>query len=187
MSTVRLRDGSEVGLRPLAADDGERLRRLFLRLSPTSVYRRFRSPIPAPRPASIARLLDIDHCNREALAAVIGDEVVGIVRYARLEAESEAELAVVVEDAWQHRGLGAALTRRLAAVARRRGVRAFRAHLLGENVAAIRLLRGLSPAARMWWDEGEIQAEIPLSASRPEPTPGRIRSAETAALSGHPA
>jgi GNAT superfamily N-acetyltransferase len=161
MGTIRLHDGSRVALRPLATDDGERLRRLFHRLSPTSVYRRFRSPVPAPRAACLARLLDVDHDQREALAAVVGDEVVAVARYARL-AGGEAELALLVEDAWQRRGLGGALARRLAAVARRRGVRAFQAFTLGENVAAIRLLRRLSPAARLWWADGEIQAEVPL-------------------------
>src|SRR5207247_7248905 len=55
------------------------------RLSPTSVYRRFRSPVPAPRAYCLARLLDLDHHDREALAAVVGDEVVAVARYARSE------------------------------------------------------------------------------------------------------
>src|ERR1700694_2022867 len=64
-----LRDSREVEIRVLAQDDGERLRRLFFRLSPLSVYRRVLSPLPRPREEGLRRLLDVDPREREALGA----------------------------------------------------------------------------------------------------------------------
>src|SRR3981081_2044613 len=93
-----LRDGREVEIRLLAQDDGERLRRLFFRLSPLSVYRRFLSPLPQPREEGLRRLLDVDHWDREALAALYEDEIVAVARYGRQPEADVAEIAVVVAD-----------------------------------------------------------------------------------------
>jgi GNAT superfamily N-acetyltransferase len=164
MASLRLADGSRLQLRPLEPDDGDLLVRLFFRLSPETIYRRFLSPIPDPYRPELRRLLEVDHCQREALAALVGGEVVAVARYARdTHDPAVAEIAVVVEDGWQHRGLGRLLTRRLATLARRRGIAAFHATLLGDNRPALRLLRGLSSAARFHWSTGEIEAEVPLS------------------------
>src|SRR3979490_350513 len=97
---VELRDGRTVSLRPLGQDDGDRLRQLFFRLSPLSVYRRFMSPLPAPREEGLRRLLDVDHCEREALAALHDDEIVAVARYGRQPGSEVAEIAVVVADDW---------------------------------------------------------------------------------------
>jgi GNAT superfamily N-acetyltransferase len=175
MASLRLADGSRLQLRPLEPDDGELLVRLFFRLSPETVYRRFLSPIPDPYRPEMRRLLEVDHRHREALAVLSEGEVVAVARYAREAANPDvAEIAIVVEDGWQHRGLGRLLTRRLAALARRRGIAAFHATMLGDNRPALRLLRGLSEAARFRWSTGEIEAEVPLSrvpadTSRPRP------------------
>src|SRR5438477_185954 len=55
------------------------------------------------------------------------------------------------------------LTRRLPALARRRGIAAFHATMMGDNRPALRLLRGLSEGARFRWSTGEIEAEVPLT------------------------
>jgi GNAT superfamily N-acetyltransferase len=189
MASLHLSDGSTLQLRRLEPEDGALLVRLFYRLSPESVYKRFLSPIPDPFRPQMQRLLEIDHLDREALAAISCGEVVGVVRYVRdAEHPEVAEIAIVVEDGWQHKGVGRLLVRRLAAVARRRGISAFHATMLGDNRPAMRLLRGLSAAARFRWSTGELEADVPLRTS-PSPqgggrvrvlagsTPGRIRKA----------
>ena len=160
---IGLRDGSSVPVRPLQADDGERLRRLFFRLSPLSVYRRFMSPLPAPSDAGISRLLDVDHRDREALAALDGDEIMAVARYARRPGTQVAEIAIVVADDWQHRGLGQRLLEQLAELARRRGIERLEASVLGDNTPALHLVRGLFPASRASWQTGVVEFEIPLS------------------------
>src|SRR5437016_66161 len=110
-------------VRAVEPGDAERVRRLFERLSPDSVYRRFFTLFPAP-PANILRhLTSVDHGDHEALAALDGDEIVALVSWDRTaHASDEAEIAILVEDAWQHQGLGKALVRMLTGEAARRGI-----------------------------------------------------------------
>src|SRR4029077_18804311 len=72
-----------VGLSRLERSDGEALRRLFHRLSPETLYRRFHSPVVYPEQTGPERLLDIDHRDREAVLAVVDGEIVGVARYFR--------------------------------------------------------------------------------------------------------
>src|ERR1700730_18955603 len=85
-----LRDVREVEIRVLAQDDAERLRRLFFRLSPLSVCRRFLSPLPRPREEGLRRLLDVDHRDREALAALHDDANVAGAGYGRQPGSGDA-------------------------------------------------------------------------------------------------
>ena len=165
LSVVALRDGSEVELRPLEAGDRERLSRLFYRLSPESVYRRFLSPLHDPSAAGLDRLVDLDHDQREALAAMSGDEVVGVARYFRDRETSSADLAVLIEDAWQGKGLSLVLVERLTELARSRGIEAFTATILSQNRAAIGLVRRVFPNATYTVTGPELTALMPFAAS----------------------
>lgn len=162
ISAVALSDGSEVELRPLEADDKERLSRLFYRLSPESVYHRFLSPLHEPHDAGLDRLVDLDHDRREALAAMSGDEVVGVARYFRDRETATADLAVLVEDAWQGRGLSRILIERLRDLARSRGIEAFTATILSENRPAIRMVRRVFPGAVFTFDGPELTTLMPF-------------------------
>jgi GNAT superfamily N-acetyltransferase len=163
-------DGTRLTVRPIALGDVERLSRLFERLSPDSVHYRFFSPIRKPPRSALLRLADVDHARRDALVALEGDEIVAVARYdapAVIPADhaGEAEIAVTVEDAWQHRGVGGGLTKRLARLAKERGYQRFNATMLADNRAALGLVRKMSPDAKVSFAEGELHASIPLSAS----------------------
>src|SRR5947208_1281870 len=108
MNVQRLFPGLVV--RPIGAGDGERLRRLFERLSPESVYRRFFTRFPALPPAVLEHLAAVDHQDHEGLVALDGDEIVAVARWDRRAGNGpEADVSILVQDAWQHRGLGRAL------------------------------------------------------------------------------
>src|SRR5712691_1371214 len=94
-----------IGLALLEPGDGPALRRLFYRLSPQTLYRRFHSPVVRPEQTHPERLLDVDHHDREAVVALVDGEIVGVARYARWKGTSRADLAVVVADDWQRQGL----------------------------------------------------------------------------------
>jgi len=160
-------DDTELTVRPITLGDVERLARLFTRLSPTSVHFRFFSPISRPPRAALLRLADVDHCRRDALVALDGDEIVAVARYdgragASPEASHQAEIAITVEDAWQHQGVGRRLTERLAVRAIDHGIEAFEAVVQPDNRAALSLLRKLSPDAAVRFDGGEYAASMPL-------------------------
>jgi RimJ/RimL family protein N-acetyltransferase len=155
-------DGIELAVRPITVTDAERLARLFDRLSPTSVHFRFFSPISRPPRAALLRLADVDHGRREALVALDGDEIVAVARYDGRPGSNRAEIAITVEDAWQHRGVGRRLAARLATLAFDRGYDTFLATMLPDNRAALGLVRKLVPDASVRWAGGEYEAEMPL-------------------------
>ena len=161
-SAVRLADGREVELRPLQPAERDQLVRLFYRLSPESVYHRFMSPLREPSQLGLDRLLNVDHQAREAVAAVAGGEVVGVARYFREGESGAADMAVVVEDAWQRNGLSLALIGRLVELARSHGIESFTATMLSENRAAIGMVRRAFPRAVFRLDGPELRATMPF-------------------------
>jgi len=159
-------DGAALHVRPVALDDVDRLERLFSRLSPRSVRLRFFSPIRRLSRPQLVRLAHVDHARREAIVAVHDDEIVAVARYDARDEPREAEVALTVEDAWQHRGVGSWLARRLTQIAVARGFETFVASILPENRAALGLVRALAPHASIRWNHGEYEASIPLAPAR---------------------
>jgi GNAT superfamily N-acetyltransferase len=160
-TTMRV-DDTDLTVRAITIADAERLARLFARLSSSSVHFRFFSPISRPPRAALLRLADVDHVRRDALVALDGDEIVGVARYDGRPGSTEAEIAITVEDAWQHRGVGKRLARRLAGLATDRGYDTFVATMLPDNRAALGLVRKLVPDATVRWAGGEYEAALPL-------------------------
>jgi RimJ/RimL family protein N-acetyltransferase len=151
-----------VGLSRLEPSDGDALRRLFYRLSPTTVYRRFHSPIVRPEQAQPDRLLDIDHHDREAVIAVVDGEIVGVARYARWRGTDAAELAVVVADDWQRQGLATRMLSGLAELALSAGIQTFTASVQGDNRPALALLIRFRPSARPTFSQGLCELTLPV-------------------------
>jgi GNAT superfamily N-acetyltransferase len=156
-------DGEALTIRPIEITDADGLAAFFTRLSPHTVYFRFFSPVRRPPRAALLRLADVDHRRREALVALRGDDIVAVARYDGRPDSSSAEIAVTVEDDWQHRGVGSALATRLAKLARGRGYEQFVATMLPDNRAAVGLVRKLSPDATLRFASGEYEATFPLT------------------------
>ena len=76
----------------------------------------------------------MDHGDHEALAVLDGDEILALASWDRpAHGSDDAEIAVLVEDAWQHKGLGRSLVRMLTAEAARRGITVINATVLADN------------------------------------------------------
>lgn len=149
------------GLATLESCDGDAVTRLFGRLSPESVYRRFFSPAVKPERlgASLARL---DHHDREAVAAVEVGEVVGVAQYSRAAGSRLADLAVVIADGWQRQGLGTRLVAALAERAVAEGVEGFAVDIQGDNYGALKLFRRVAPGVRLAFSGGIGEGVIRL-------------------------
>lgn len=145
-----LRDGTAVVVRPIAAGDKEALQLGLHRLSAETVQRRFLAPKPRFTRAELRYLTEVDGHDHAALVAELVDEpgtLVAVARYVRLTEEPQAaEAAIVVADFLQRAGLGTVLAQALAAIGARHGIERFTAVMLGQNVAARRLLDRLSAA-----------------------------------------
>jgi len=172
-----LPDGTEVQIRPIRADDGERLRASHARLSPESRYRRFLASKPQLTEADARYLVEVDGCDHYALVATLagglGDDpepIVAVARYVRLPGDPQAaEFAIVVGDLLQHQGLATELMTRLAQAAVARGVRRFTATMLTDNVAIHRLLQRVGagvPSVRRYGPVSEIEVELAPAGKR---------------------
>ena len=142
---VPLRDGGTIHLRPIRPDDGRRLQAFHGRLSRDSIFFRFFSPLPILTDERAAYFTTVDYDRRLAIVAVERDEngaeqIVGVVRYDRSD-ESSAEFALIVEDRYQHHGIGSTLLVALVEAARARGLRTLAGDVLAENRRMIGLLR----------------------------------------------
>lgn len=166
--TLQLRDGSQVRLRAAEVGDGPLVAALHARCSPGSRRSRFLSPAPRLHPDELAALLgpSSSPTGLHTVLAVTADggSAVGI---ANLDAEpgdaGSARVAVLVEDAWQGRGLGTALLRHIAEVAAERGLAELRGSARPDDVGITRLLRraGLRPAAEILGTEVRLRAALP--------------------------
>src|SRR6516225_10252940 len=119
---VSLADGSQVSIQPIQPHSERLLMNTFKRLSPQSVYRRFFSPLRELPADLVSRLANVDYLRRSALVAQSAidsdDGAVGVARYDSTGDPRIAEVALVVVDDWQRRGLGRLLLRRIMAAAK---------------------------------------------------------------------
>ena len=166
---IALSDDPEVLIRPVSPGDEDRLRVMLSRLSRETMHRRFHLPMPQVPVWALTYLTDVDHYDKESLVALVGDEIVGQAMYARQEA-CTAEMAIVVEDRWQSRGIGKLLLSRLAEEAGRRGIEAFTGAVLGENRGALRFFSSVLSEAKFKIRGGMYQLYVPLLS--PEPVRG---------------
>jgi len=164
-----LRDGTPVHVRPIRPDDEEALVAFHGRLSPHTIYRRFFSPRPVLPPKDVHRFTNVDYHDRMALIAEIGGEMAGVARYDRQpsregpDAPPEAEVAFVIEDRHQGRGLGSLLLEHLAGAARERGFEYFVAETLAENRSMLGVFRDAGFVAQRTFDDGLIHLRFPIA------------------------
>jgi GNAT superfamily N-acetyltransferase len=154
-----------VGLARLEGSDGDALRRLFFRLSPATVYRRFHSPIVRPEQTHPERLLDLDHHDREAVVAVVDGEIVGVARYVRRAGTDSAEVAVVVADDWQRQGLATRMLGALGELALAAGIGRFALEMQADNRPVLQMTKRIYPEAVFTHSQGIYEAVVPITTS----------------------
>ena len=141
---IELRDGTRLLVRPIRPADAASLEALHARLSADTIYRRYFGARPHLAPATVHRFTRIDEPWRFALVAVREpDDLVAVARYEGSEGSDSVELAMVVDDALQHRGVGRLMLERLIDVAVERGVPTIEADVLTVNSPMLALLRAI--------------------------------------------
>ena len=138
-TTYLLNDGTLINFRPIHPTDTPRMRELFHRLSEATIYYRFMSNQHFIPRRQIQDFVYIDHRNDVAIVGTLpeahGDDIIAIGSYYLDPKTNLAEVAFVVHDEWQNRGIGAFLFLQLIRIARRNGIRGFTAEVLVENKA----------------------------------------------------
>jgi RimJ/RimL family protein N-acetyltransferase len=170
---VTLRDGTTVLIRPVLSEDKPLFTAGFEHLGERSRYRRFMGPKKQLTARELAFLTEVDHHDHEALGAIDPETGAGVAvaRFMRVPGDRVvAEAAVAVVDAWQGRGLGGALLRRLAHRAVEEGIHRFTASLFTSNREMLHLFERLGELVIERAEAGAyvIQVSLPLGAELQE-------------------
>ncbi|HEY1487910.1 MAG TPA: GNAT family N-acetyltransferase [Micromonosporaceae bacterium] len=136
---LQLRDGGWIHVRPIQPSDADGLVDLHTRMSERTRYFRFFGAYPRMPSADRQRFVTVDHRNREALVAVLDNDLIAVARYERLASATDAEVAFVVADAHQRRGIAPALLGRLVLAAQEAGIARFVAEVLPGNAPMMRV------------------------------------------------
>jgi RimJ/RimL family protein N-acetyltransferase len=159
--TVQLRDGTEIVVRPMDRRDEEPIRVMHGRCSPESRRLRYFSA----KPFLPQRLLDVfteRSCGLTLVAEGPDGSILALAHLMHTLDPGVAELAFLIEDDWQGRGLGRALTELLLVLGRERGLVELRAIVLSENIRMQRLLTAFGGRVRRTEDPETIEVKLRL-------------------------
>ena len=148
-------------VRPIEASDAPALIKAHDQLSPESRRLRFFRPHPVLTAEEAEFFTNVDHVDREAFVVLDGDFIVAVGRYDRVS-EDAAEVAIVVGDPYQSRGLGTLLLDRLGEHALEVGITRFVADTFGDNRGAVGLIRRWAPERKSSFDGGFLHFEMPI-------------------------
>jgi acyl-CoA synthetase (NDP forming)/RimJ/RimL family protein N-acetyltransferase len=182
---VVLSDGGTVHLRPIVPSDADALVAFHGRLSERTRYLRYFGPYPRIPAKDLERFSTVDHHDRVAFIALLGHEIVAVGRYERIGETDSAEVAFVVEDAHQKRGLGSILLEHLAAAAGERGIRRFIAEVLAENAQMLHVFRDAGYRVRGGIEEGVRHLEFAIDPTEESVAVARSREQAAEARSVH--
>jgi acyl-CoA synthetase (NDP forming)/RimJ/RimL family protein N-acetyltransferase len=158
---IVLTDGGVAHLRPIRPADADRLVAFYERVSPESKYLRFFAPYPRLSTRDVKRFTEVDYVDRVALIVTLGEEMIAVGRYDRA-ANEQAEVAFLIEDAHQGRGLGQLLLEHLAEAARERGITRFVAEVLPENRRMARVFADAGYRVSKGVSDGVLAVEFPI-------------------------
>ena len=160
---VSLLDGTALLVRPILPADASGLVALHERLSADTIYRRYFGARPHLLPTDVHRFTNVDGRARFALVAMRGGDLVAVARYEGRPGDEVAELAVVVDDVVQHRGIGRLMLGRLVDVAREAGLREIVADVLRDNTAMLALLDSFELPKRSVIDAYTVTVTLDLT------------------------
>ncbi len=158
---VLVRDGSTAQVRPIGPTDADALTEFYARVSEQSKYFRFFAPYPVLSDRDVERFTHVDHHQRVAFVVTRGNSIVAVGRYDAIN-EHDAEVAFLVQDDYQGKGLGQLLLEHLAQAGRERGYRRFVAEVLPDNVPMIRVFREQGYAVAGGFEDGVMRLEFSI-------------------------
>jgi hypothetical protein len=178
---LELRDGERIVVRPVRLADGEQLAGLHARLSQDSIYRRYFGFKPALSPAEIRRFTGIAEEWRFALVGVRSTgQLAGVARYEGQAGRADAEIALIIDDALHHLGLGTLLLQRLVDVAVMSDMTSLTAVVLPSNMPMLHLLQALHVPSTSARDSGSIEVRLELAGLELPADRSRIAAAHVA-------
>lgn len=172
-STVRLNDGTVVKIRPIRPEDEPRIAALHQTLSERSVRLRWFQPLQLGLRTAHERLIRVCFSDYDRDLALIveapragghaDDEIIAVGRLSKTHGQTSAEFAIVISDAWQHRGLGSELLRRLVQVGKDEGLSEITADILPDNLDMRRICEKVGFKLEYAPGDSVVRATLPLT------------------------
>jgi len=162
---VLLSDGSTAHVRDILPGDAQALVEFHGGLSQRTVVFRFFGPHPVLSEREVQHFTNVDAADRVALVAERGPRIIAVARYDRSPGRDEAEVAFVVADEFQGKGIGTVLLEHLVEAARRYGIRRFVAETLSENHPMLEVLRNAGFARQYERSSGVVTVVLDISPS----------------------
>ena len=153
---VLLRDGRTAHIRPMQPEDRELLVEFYGRVSDQSKYYRFFSPMPELSDRDLTRFTQVDHRDRVALILLVAGKMIAVGRYDTIR-PGYAEVAFLVEDQHQGRGIGQLLLEHLAQAGRERGIDEFVAEVLPDNQAMLHTFKDAGYQVMSAFEDGLVE------------------------------
>ena len=158
---VVLRDGGTAHLRPIVPSDADALQTMHRAQSPESIYLRFFAPMPQIPAKDLDRFVTVDYRDRVAFVMVVGDELIGVGRFDRIDADS-AEVAFNIADSHQGRGIGSIFLEHLAAAAREVGINVFTAEVLPQNRSMLQVFTAAGYEVSREFEDGVVAVRFEI-------------------------
>ena len=158
---VVLRDGGTAHLRPIVPSDADALQAMHRAQSPESIYLRFFAPMPQIPAKDLDRFVTVDYRDRVAFVMIVGDELIGVGRYDRIDADS-AEVAFNIADSHQGRGIGSILLEHLAVAAREVGISVFTAEVLPHNRSMLQVFTAAGYEVSREFEDGVVAVRFEI-------------------------
>ncbi len=158
---VLLRDGHTAHIRPIRPDDGDLLVEFYDRVSEESKYFRFFTAMPRLSERDVQHFTHVDHVQRVAFVITLKKRIIALGSYEG-DGSGRAEVAFLVEDAQQGRGIGQLLLEHLAQAGRERGIERFVAEVLPDNERMILTFRDAGYRLVSDVEDGVMTLEFPI-------------------------
>jgi acetyl coenzyme A synthetase (ADP forming)-like protein len=166
-AVVILRDGSTLSLRAIRPDDENNIISLAMRLSERTLRLRFGGAVDKLSVEDVKAFYNVDYYNSFALVATtrenMEERIIAVGRYNRLPSGDTAEVAFVVEDAYQDKGIGTHLLEQLAIIARENGINFFQSNLLADNTLMMDVVRNSGYQIAERQDKGNTALLLDIS------------------------
>ncbi len=171
VQTIKIKDGSEITLRPIRPEDEPLMVKFHQGLSERSVRLRYFHPMKLGQRVAHERLIRVCHNDYDREMALVAEridaktgehEILGVGRLSKQPGQSDAEFAVLVSDQWQNRGLGTGLLQKLVKIGKDEKLTRISAGIMTENVEMQRICEKLGFALKRDMQEPMVQAEIKL-------------------------
>ena len=163
-TTMVLNDGTQVHFRPIHPTDEPRMRDILYNLSQEALYYRFMSHKMRFSHKQIQNFVYIDHRKDLAIVGTVpeahGEDIVAVGRYYLNQATNLAEVAFVVRDEWQNKGIGTFLFRHLLTLAKRNGIAGFTAEVLRENHRMQAIIKNCGYRVKSRLEQGVLSFQI---------------------------